>query len=262
LGRNVVVLHNGQLSDEQRLWVAVLLPGKLCALAGPTASVAAGLTGFDTAQVHIVVSHGTHVHAPAWVKVHESRRFTRADVNPRAAPPRTRVARSIIDAATWSRSPRRAAAILCAGVQQRLTTVDRLMTELDRAGSIRHVGIMRAVLGDIGGGAHTLAEIALGPLAAQAGLPAPRRQAYRPDAEGRPRYLDAEFDLPDGTVLVVEVDGRGHMAVESWLDDSDRQNEVVIDGRPVLRFPSIVLRLDEAKVVRQLRRMLEAHTPT
>lgn len=261
IGRNVVVLDNAPLSTEQRLWVAVLLPGKLCALAGPTAAAVAGLDGFNTAQVHVVVAHGTHVAAPSWMKLHESRRFSADDVDVAAAPPRTHNARSVIDAATWSRSPRRACAVLCASVQQRVTTADRLAAELAAAGRIRHVSIMRAVLGDIAGGAHTLAEIDLGRLARRAGLAPPRRQRFRRDPDGRARYLDAEFELPDGSVLVVEVDGRGHLEVERWMDDLGRQNEVVIDGRPVLRFASLTIRLAEQKVIDQLRRMRLAHTP-
>jgi hypothetical protein len=261
-GRNVVVLDNAPLSAQQRLWVAALLPGKLSALAGSSAAAAGGLEGFETAQVHVLVPHGTHAAVPAWVKLHESRRFTERDIDPAGQPPRTHIARSMIDAATWSRSPRRACAILCAAVQQRLTTADRLAAELAAAGRVRHVAIMRAILGDIAGGAHTLAEIDLGPLARRAGLGQPRRQSYRQDPDGGLRYLDAEFDLPDGTTLVVEVDGRGHLEVQKWMDDLDRQNEVVIDGPTVLRFASLTIRLSEGKVIDQLRRMRIAHSST
>lgn len=107
---------------------------------------------------------------------------------------------------------------------------------------------------------HSL-ELDLGPLAARAGLPTPRRQALRREVGGRVRYLDAEFDLPDGAVLAVEIDGAVHLQPESWWADSDRQNEVVIGGSPMLRFPSLTLRLEPARVVDQLRRVRLAHTP-
>lgn len=260
-GRNVVVLQNAPLTPAQRLWVAVLLPGKPAALAGLSAAAADGLRGFESEEVHVLVAHKSDVRLPRWVKLHESRRFGEGDINRVALPPRTRPARSVIDAATWSRSPRRACAILCAAVQQRLVKPDQLIAELDCAGSIRHVQTMRNILGDIAGGGHTLAEIDLGKLAALAGLGPPRRQATRREPGGGVRYLDAEFLLPDGNVLAVEVDGKGHMEVETWLDDSDRQNEVVIGGRIVLRFPSLTVRLEEGRVVDQLRRMRLAHTP-
>lgn len=260
-GRTVVVLHNGTLTPRQREWVAVLLPDKPAALAGLSAATAAGLRGFEPDQVHIVVGHDTQVSAPAWVTLHESRRFRAADINPVAVPPRTRAARAVVDAATWSRPSRRACAILCAAVQQRVVTADRLLIELRRAGGIRHARIMREILGDIGGGGHTLAEIDLGPLALQAGLPRPRRQVLRPEPNGRVRYVDAEFDLPDGTILTVEIDGAVHLQPQAWWDDTSRQNEIVIAGRPMLRFPSLTIRLDGAAVIDQLRRMRLAHTP-
>jgi hypothetical protein len=261
LGRRVVVLQNAPLTAPQREWAAVLLPGKPAALAGLSAAASAGLCGFEPDRVHILVAHATEAGLPAWIKVHESRRFSPRDVNEVAAPPRTRVARSVLDGATWSRYPRRACAVLCAAVQQRLVTPEQLLGELADAGPVRHARLMRRVLGDIGGGAHTLAEIDLGRLAARAGLPPPHRQRMRREPSGRIRYLDAEFLLPDGTVLVVEVDGRGHMEVETWLDDSSRQNEVIIEGRPVLRFPSLTIRFDEERVIDQLRRMRLTHTP-
>ena len=96
-------------------------------------------------------------------------------------------------------------------------------------------------------------------LCARAGLPRLRRQVLRREPSGKTRYLDAEFDLPDGTVLAVEIDGAVYLQPESWWDDSARQNEVVIAGRPMLRLPSLTVRLDGPAVVDQLRRMRLAH---
>ncbi|HEU5267832.1 MAG TPA: DUF559 domain-containing protein, partial [Jatrophihabitans sp.] len=108
-------------------------------------------------------------------------------------------------------------------------------------------------------GGHTLAEIDLGPLARRAGLPPPHRQAVRPAPSGHVRYVDAEFNLPDGTVLAVEIDGAVHLKPTSWWNDMDRQNELVIGGQPVLRFPSVTLRLEPDRVADQLQRMRLAH---
>lgn len=256
----MIVVHNGQLTEPQRRWVAVLLPEKLVALAGPTAAAAAGLQGFEAERVHVVVPHDTHVRVPSWIKLHESRRFGPRDALMSAGIPRTRPSRALVDTATWSRRPRRACAVLCAGVQQRLVTPEALETELRRAGAVRHVAIMRAILGDIAGGGHTLAEIDLGPLAYRAGLPPPRRQVLRREPNGKIRYIDVEFDLPDGTVLAVEIDGAMHLRPLSWWDDMDRQNEIVIGRRPLLRYASVTVRLDKERVVDQLRRMRLAYT--
>ncbi len=53
------------------------------------------------------------------------------------------------------------------------------------AGHVRHVAIMRAILGDIAGGGTHPRRDRPGPLAARAGLPPPRRQAHRSDPDGR-----------------------------------------------------------------------------
>jgi hypothetical protein len=258
-GRFVLVLGNAPLTPAQREWAAVLMVTKPVGLAGLSAAAAGGLTGFEPERVHIVVRHATHVAMPHWVKIHESRRFSADDLNHVAAPPRTRTARSIIDAATWSRRPRRACAILCASVQQRLVTPEQLAEELQLAGRIRHVAIMREILGDISGGGHTLAEIDFGRLVERAGFPRPTGQRFRRDHDGKVRWLDVEIDLPDGSSVIVEIDGKGHLATERWWDDVDRQNEVVIDGKPVLRYPSAVVRLFPDRIISQLHRMRLAH---
>lgn len=259
VGRNVVVLHNAALTAGQRRWVAVLLPEQPAALAGVSGAAEAGLQGFEDEHVHIVVSGSCAVPLPPWVRLHNSRRFSVRDIAGGGGPPRTRTARSVVDAAAWSRYPRRAGALLCAAVQQRLVTPTELGQAVRDAGHVRHVALMRAMIGDLAGGGHTLAEIDFGRLARRAGLPRPQRQRLRPEPGGHIRYLDVEFELPDGTALAVEVDGRHHAAHEQWTADLSRQNEVVIGGRAVLRFDSLSVRTDEARVVDQLRRMHRAH---
>jgi hypothetical protein len=239
--------------------VAVLAPEQLVALAGLTAAAVAGLRGFDDAFVHIVVAGSCSARLPPWVRVHNSRRFTDDDIRRGPELPRTTTDRALVDAAAWTASPRRACAILCAGVQQRVTRSQSLAAEFERAGAIRHNRILRAVLGDISGGGHTLSELDLAPLAHRAGLPPPRRQVLRREARGRVRYVDAEFDLPDGTVLMVEVDGAVHLKPVQWWNDLARQNELVIGGGQMLRFDSVTMRLNPRAVIGQLARMRRAH---
>lgn len=259
IGRRVVLLHNGTMSLPQQRWAAVLLPGKPAALAGLTSAAEAGLVGFEDTRIHVVVADDSNARYPSWVAVHNSRRFVAADGARNGGIPRTKPARSVIDAAAWQPYPRRAAALLCAAVQQRVTSAWALERDLTAAGAVRHVSVMRDVLGDVGGGAHTLDELDLGPLARRAGLPTPRRQTVRQEPGGRRRYVDAEFDLPDGQLLVVEIDGAVHLRPQTWWDDMARQNELVIGGSPVLRFSSTDIRLEPQRVVDQLRRVHHAH---
>lgn len=260
VGRQCVVLHRGPLTREAREWVAVLEHGQGAALAAHTAASRYGLKGFDSELVQIVVHRGARTRSFPWLKVHESRRFDPAtDVHPARTPRIVSLERAIVDMACWSRSPRRACAILCAAVQQRLTVAPRLRDELDAAGRVHHHRLLRAVLTDIEGGSHALSELDMLALCRRAGLPEPRRQAVRRDADGRRRYLDLEVVLPDGTVLVIEVDGAAHLQPLTWWDDQLRQNLIVIDGSSVMRFPAAIARLDPDLVIGQLRLMAAQH---
>lgn len=69
-------------------------------------------------------------------------------------------------------------------------------------------------------------------LCRRANLPPPRQQSIRV-VDGRRRNLDAEWLRADGTRVVAEVDGAQHLTPEHWLDDMDRQNEIMLDGTVV-----------------------------
>jgi hypothetical protein len=260
VGKRCVVLHRGEIGADARHWIAVLELGQGAALCAETAMERAGMTGFEVAETHVVVRRGSRIRHFPWLVVHESRRFDPdRDVHPTARPRRVRLERGVIDAAVWSRTPRRACAIVSAAVQQRLTLASRLVEVLDGAGRVKFNRLLRSTLVDVGGGSHALSELDLAAACREANLPLPRRQVVRTDSQGRRRYLDAEIQLPDGTLLVLEADGAGHLDALNWWTDQMRQNDVVIDGAVVLRFPTVALRLDRPRVVQQLRMIGERH---
>jgi very-short-patch-repair endonuclease len=96
-------------------------------------------------------------------------------------------------------------------------------------------------------GADALSEVDAEPLILRAGLPRPRRQVV---IAGRRR--DLVVDLPDGTLLVIEIDGPQHDDPRArWLD-SQRDAELIALGYAVLHIPAYVLRSDPGRVVAQL----------
>jgi hypothetical protein len=151
---------------------------------------------------------------------------------------------------------RSACGILAAAVQQRIVGVDDLRAAVVAVPNTRHRRALLAALGDIAQGAQSLSEIDFFRLCRVNDLPLPTRQSVRVDASGRRRYLDVEWRLPDGRVVAVEVDGAVHLTVRQWVDDQLRQNDIVLDGTTMLRFPSVVVREESQLVVRQLRRAL------
>lgn len=250
-----VVLHRGPLSTRERWWVAMIHVGQGAALASLTAAESQGLRGWESDMVHVLARRGVRVHPLPWMRIHESRRFSEEDVHPSRQPRQVRASRAVVDAASWKPHPRLACALLAAAVQQRLVTVEQLATELSRAGAIRHRRMMRQVLDDIAGGSDALSEVDFVRLCRKAGLPRPQQQAVRTDSAGRRRYLDARIRRPDGRVILVEVDGAMHLRVDRWWDDQARSNEIVLaEGAPLLRFPAVVIRSDERRVIAQLQR--------
>ena len=181
-GREVVVLHNGPLTARQERWVAVLAQHQ-GGLAGVTAAQEFGLVGFDDGLVHVLVEHDARRHQLPGVRLHLSRRFSTADLHPGRDLPTVRIERAIVDAASWMAPQRKACAVMCAAVQQRLTTAERLRPELLAASRARHHRLLTRILGDIEGGADSFSEIDFGHLARLAGLPPPRRQTFGSTAQ-------------------------------------------------------------------------------
>jgi hypothetical protein len=244
-----VVLHGGDPSEKQRQWAAVLSAPGLAATDGRTAARAYGLKGFAPDVLDVVVAAATQCVAIPGVRWHRSQRFDEFDIAQSANPPSVKRERAFVDAAAWTASPRIACALLVASVQQRLVAPSLLRREILAAGPLRHRSDLLSVITDIEGGSDSLSEIDFTTIARRVGLPAPLRQSIRCGPDGRRRYIDADFDA-----FAVEVDGGLHLLTLNYWDDAHRQNDLVIGGDRILRFPSIAFRVDMPGVEAQLRR--------
>jgi Protein of unknown function (DUF559) len=252
--RGVLVTHSGGISETERLWIAVLGAGPQAVLGGLTAARLDGLAGFDDRATHLLLPACRQVRTSLpGVMVHRSRVLGPDDVHPARLPPRTRLARSLLDAAAWSGSDDRARAVLAAGVQQRLVRPDQLEAALGPRPRLRRHSLIAATLADIAGGAQALSELDFARLTRRYGLPAPDRQVMRLDRDGRRRWLDAYWDEAH---LAVEVDGLWHMEATAWWADMRRGNDLLISGLRVLRFPAFVVRDQPGVVAAQIREAL------
>ena len=250
----VVALQNADLDHGQRLWLGVLHAGTGSALTHLTAVRAAGLSWSGRDVIDVLTPKGDLVEPLAGFFFHQTRRPYRLWVRPTpSGPPRLPIEHAALLTAERDRNLRRAIGLLAACVQQGLTTADRLIVTKPRIRKLRHGHELMLALGDIAGGAQSFAEIDIGLLCEQAGLAPPTRQAVRRDTDGRRRYLDCEWRLPDGRVIVLEVDGSFHLQVGSWWRDMKRERAVVLSRSTVLRCASIELRLEPETVVADLR---------
>lgn len=256
---NVVVTHNGPLSDQQRMWVALLgaPPGAL--LHGLSAAVWDGLRGLTPDGLSLVIPGSSRNPAQAqlelpndWeVKVRWSRMLGSEDVHAHAVPPRTRMPRSIVDAASEKVSPLRSRVIVLAAVQQRLVTTVALWDALSRRGRCRHRALIVESIRDASGGIESLPEREFELLRRRRGLPAPSRQSVLRRVDGR-YYLDN--DWPDFGIRA-EVHGIPHSEVRNWDHDLLRQNDITIAGGGLLVFSSYAIRHLDGVVGDQLARL-------
>lgn len=253
--RGVIVAHSGPLDAEQRLWVDLLSAGRGAVLAGLTAATLDGLRGFEPTVTYVLVPHGRRPREKSGVVLRRSGHLGSAHVHPVRVPPRTRLPRSLIDAAGWAASDDRARALLAAGIQQRLLRPIDLRATLHLLPRTHRRRLIKGTLDDIEGGAHALSELDFSRLLARFGLPQPTKQGVRRDHQRRRRWLDAVFER---WRLVVKIDGCWHMEAATWWADMLRDNELTVDGYQVLRFPAYVVREQPELVARQLTAALRA----
>jgi uncharacterized protein DUF559 len=264
--RGVVVTQSGPLTYRQALRAALLRAGPRAALAGLTAARLDGFKGFDDKRsfaespIHLLAPAGYKRRTPPpglVVVTHYARTLTEEDVHPFRRPRRTRVARSLIDAAAWMPTERGAMAVLAAGVEQRLVRAKDLSQVVDRMGALHRRKLIRETIGDVAGGSQALSELDFTRQVIRAfRLPEPSRQAARRDAKGRRRWTDVTWD---NYKIVVEIDGAQHAEdpLQRW-DDMERDIDLGLDGYLTLRFPAWLVRTNPeyvaGKILEALRR--------
>jgi hypothetical protein len=253
-----IIRHNGPASPDQIRRAALITAGQRSLLTSFTGLEVAGLSGWSRDGVDVLVPRSARRH-PADdlpVRLHYTDRWSHAWATRRGVAQAP--VEAVLVAASSLSSSRAACGIIAALVQQRLARADDLVSAIGTRRQLRHHRLLLASSHDIGMGAQALSEIDFFGLCRRAGLPEPIRQAVRVQPDGRRRYLDAEWRTRGGRRLVVEVDGALHLIVRNWWDDQLRQNELVIGGDLVLRFPSPLVRGEEPLVADQLRRMISA----
>lgn len=262
--RGVLFAGAQKLPPEAKPWVAVLAAGRSSLLAGLAAAEAGGLRGSWPRRQVVDVIRPARRAAPALfhrlplemaaVKVHRTTALPPHD-RQAARPPRTSMARSLLDAARWSLDDQDAVSIIAAGCQQRLVLPEEVREVAARFPHCRRHALVVETLDLAELGATSPPEIAFVKLCRRNNLPEPELQVKRRDASGRTRYLDAYFPAYQ---LHVEIDGAQHMDPRAWAADLARQNDLWVSGDRILRFPAFLVLHKPDDVLRQLIAALRA----
>ncbi len=235
----VISTVTGTLTPEQLRWLAVLHAGPRSMLGGLTAAACQGLTGWDRDVVTVYVDDELSFEPVDGVRFFRSRRPFDMLRHPRPGLPMCRIEPAILLFAAYQSTPRPAHAVLAAAVQQRLTTVERMVEWVDILRPLRWSKPFKRTLGDIAGGAHSGAELDVRRMCRRFEMPTPDGQRSRTDSAGKRRWTDCEWRLPNGDTLVLEVDGSFHIDVVQSMEDhrrTRRLHEHEADHRPLLRL--------------------------
>ncbi len=248
----VVGLTTGEPTSSQQRWTGVLHAGPGALLGGLSAAEVAGLAGWHRDEVTVWVAGRVPQHPLAGVRFVRSRRDLAPMRRPGSGLPCTRLEPAVILWAAYDADARSATGVLAAVVQQRLTTPERLLGWLDLLDPVRRAGLFRAVLTDVAGGSHSAAELDVLRMCRRHAMPLPSRQHDRHDSRGRRRWTDCEWDLPDGTVVMLEVDGAFHVEVRAASEDKRRARRLAGPGRIQVGCTADELRREAHEVARDL----------
>lgn len=166
--------------------------------------------------------------------------------------PMARTEPAVLLFASRERNLRTALGAVTATVQQRLTTVASLEEWLLRLAPLRRAAQIRSLLADVAGGAHSLAEVDFRRACRAHGIQEPLAQRSRKDNRGRRRYTDCEWRLPDGTVLILEIDGAFHDGVEQATEHRRRNRRLSGSNQIVVQCSAWEIRHEPWEVTRDL----------
>lgn len=250
----VYAIHTGPIGYYEHLLAALLHAGPDAAWSHYTAAEQFGLIKRDDRRpVYLTIPGERRVRRRPNVLIHRDDHWK--DRLAAVTPPRRQPAHAVLDIVGISASPDDAAATVAEACQSGRVTPAVILQALNERRRLRHGAVLRPILADVAAGTHSLLELRyLRDVERAHGLPSGVRQ----------RQVDREFtDVAyPGQGLVVELDGRFHLAPRQRWRDLDRDNRATLRSEATLRYGwlDITRRPCEAavQVIQVLRRRAPA----
>jgi very-short-patch-repair endonuclease len=249
----VYATHTGPIGYDERLLAALLYAGPDAAWSHYTAAEQHGLIKLDDRRpAYVTIPAERRVRSRPNLLIHRDDHWH--DRLSTVIPPRQQPAHAVLDIVDISESSDDAAAIVAEACQSGQVSPADILQALDARGRLRHRSVLRPILADVAAGSHSLLELRyLRDVERRHGLPTGVRQ----------RQVDREFTdvaYPEYG-LVVELDGRLHLAPKNRWRDLDRDNRATLRAEATLRYGwfDITTRPCEAAV--QVLEILRRRTP-
>lgn len=252
IGVHCLCVTTGPLTEEARLWSAVLEAGPRAYLDGEIALVRAGLSNYVATNIRVSVPRGARVrHRGSRVDIRQTRRWD-PEAKEEGDVPRAKVPGATVRAGLWARSDRQAMLVVTMVVQQKMASVAEITADLLKVKRDRRRSLLAALLMDLAGGVGSLGELDVLRGCRERGIPEPDGQVMRRTPNGT-IYLDFRWRQFGVTV---EVDGVQHGWVENSVADALRHNCIAVEGDVVLRLPVLGLKVCPDEFFEQIEEAL------
>jgi hypothetical protein len=242
----VYLTQTGRPTANQKDMAALLYAGPASAITGPAALRGLGISRHEPAVIDVLIPAANHRQAAGFVAIHRTRRMT-ALLRYEGERRYTVAPRAVADAARHASNLADARAIVASAVQRGRCPLNMLANELADGGR-RDSALLAIVVGEVLGGARSIAEGEFQALIKKAGLPLPlfNEPVRRPDGT---LIGIADAWWPEAG-LVAEVDSREwHLSPADWAKTMRRHNELTSHGLQVLHFTPGQIRHDPRSVV-------------
>lgn len=230
----VYATFTGALTQDARLWAAVLYAGPGARLSRESAAEVIRLVDRRPPFIHITVPASRRVKAPPGVAIHMSRREGAGWRFARGVPPHTMVEETVIDLVQAADDLNDAIAYVTGAFGRKLTTKERLMQEVNTRSRLRWRGDLDEIVAAGAGGAHSVIEYRYDRDVERAhGLPPAAKQARFSKPDGSRGYRDRYYEEYG---LIVELDGKQYHPDELKGRDQDRDNHAAATAGSTLRY--------------------------
>jgi very-short-patch-repair endonuclease len=224
----VYATHTGPIGYEAQLLAGLLYAGPEAAWSHYTAAEQLGLVKPDSDRhVHLTIPINRRVRARPNLRIHRVDRWS--DRLAAATPPRSAPAHAVLEVVGLTSTLDDAAAVIAGACQSGRVDPAEILRALRCHRRLRHGRDLKPILVDVAAGSHSLLELRyLRDVERAHGLPTGIRQRQVGD-----EFTDVAY--PDFGLLV-ELDGRLHLAPGRRWKDLDRDNRATLRAESTLRY--------------------------
>jgi hypothetical protein len=232
--RGVYATFTGALTQDARLWAAVLYAGPGARLSRESAAEVIRLLDRRAPFIHVTVPASRRVKAPPGVAIHMSGREGAGWRFARGVPPHTLAEETVLDLVHGADDLNDVIAYVTGAFGRRLTSEERLLAEAAARPRLRWRGELEQIIAAAAGGAHSVIEYRYDRDVEQAhGLPPAGKQVPFTKPGGSGGFRDRCYEEYR---LIIELDGKQYHPDEYRGSDQDRDNHAVATAGSTLRY--------------------------